>query len=396
MSMPKVAVIGGSIGGLTAANLLRDLGCEVDVYERTPQLLSGFGTGIVVQPELVRYLTERAGATLDEVSVPSSAMRYYDATSGALNGEVEAHWRFTAYNVIYQKLLEAFGTERYFLGKAMTGVKQRGGSAVAEFADGTSTEADLVVCADGGGSAARSQLLGVMPKYAGYVTWRAMVDEGQVSEATWEFFRDAFSYGLLDDSHIIAYPIPHVSAEGRVTGHSRLNFQWYWNVAEGDDLDELMTAVDGSRRPVSVHFDALPPASLEHFRSRAAAELHGPFRELITAAPTPFVTIVADSSIDRMAFGNVVLIGDAAITPRPHAAAGAAKACSDAWSLMEQLEAAGGHIATALQAWEPRQLEIGHAYLSKVRAMAAVLQHGGEFPPGAPEYRFGLPQPVRQ
>src|SRR5437016_2314650 len=69
MNMPKVAVVGGSIGGLTAGALLRDLGCDVDVYERSREPLVGLGTGIVVQPELVRYLLERANLDLDDISV---------------------------------------------------------------------------------------------------------------------------------------------------------------------------------------------------------------------------------------------------------------------------------------------------------------------------------------
>ena len=34
-SWPHVGVVGGSLGGLTAALVLRDLGREVDVFERT-------------------------------------------------------------------------------------------------------------------------------------------------------------------------------------------------------------------------------------------------------------------------------------------------------------------------------------------------------------------------
>lgn len=392
MSKTKVAVIGGSIGGLTAANLLRDLGCEVDVYERTPQPLSGFGTGIVVQPELVRYLLERAGATHDDVSVGSSSMRYYDAATSQLQGEVDASWRFTAYNAVYRKLLDAFGTSRYHLGRAVSRVTQGDGSGVVEFTDGSTVVADLVVCADGGGSVSRAELLDIRPAYTGYVTWRGLVDRDDISPETWDFFQDAFSYGLLPDSHIIAYPIPQVSAEGQLTGQPRLNFQWYWNVAEGEELDHLMTDADGVRRPVSVHHAALSEDILESLSKRAVEELDGPFRELIAAAPKPFVTLVSDAEVDQMAFGNIALIGDAAFTPRPHAAAGAAKAASDAWSLAESLERAEGDVGAALAAWQPRQLELGRAYLRKVRAMAEVLQHGGDFPPGAEEYRFGLPQ----
>lgn len=393
MSMPKVAVIGGSIAGLTAANTLRDAGCEVDVYERSPNLLSGFGTGIVVQPELVRYLLERTSTKLEDVSVPSAAMRYFDAASGNSKGEVDAQWRFTAYNAIYQKLLEAFGADRYHLNKTLAAVRPGAESATAVFADGTEVTADLVVCADGGGSVARTQLLGVEAKYSGYVTWRGMVDESDLSPETWAFFQDAFTYGLLPDGHIIAYPISRVSTEGEVTGETRLNFQWYWNVDEGPALDQLLTANDGGRRPVSVHFQSLTQENLDKFHSRADNELAPAFRELINGAPEPFVTIVSDAEVPQMAFDRLVLIGDAAFTPRPHAAAGAAKASDDAWSLAEHLVAASGDVASALRAWEPDRLAVGRAYLTKVRAMAAALQHGGDFPPGSAEFRFGLPRP---
>ncbi|ABL80129.1 MULTISPECIES: FAD binding domain-containing protein [unclassified Nocardioides] len=394
MSMPKVGVVGGSIAGLTAANLLRDAGCEVDVYERSDTLLSGFGTGIVVQPELVRYLLERTSTALEDISVPSNEMRYFDAASGRSAGQVKAGWRFTAYNAVYQKLLDAFGTERYHLGKELVLVTPGAETATATFADGAQVTADLLVCADGGGSVARSQLLGRKPDYAGYVTWRGMVDQSDVSTETWDFFQDAFTYGLLPDGHIIAYPISQVSSEGEVTGDTRLNFQWYWNVEAGEALDELMTANDGNRRPVSVHFPALPASSLEEFRSRATSQLAPNFRELITGAPQPFVTIVADADVPRMAFDRLALIGDAAFTPRPHAAAGAAKAAADAWALADRLVEASGDVQEALAAWEPERLAVGEAYLAKVRAMAAALQHGGEFPPGAAEFRFGLPRPA--
>ena len=390
--MPKVAIVGGSIAGLTAANLLRDAGCEVDVYERSAKLLSGFGTGIVVQPELVRYIVERTSTSLEDVSVPSSGMQYFDAATGACHRRTDTGWRFTAYNAIYQALLDAFGTDRYHLGKELQSVTPGTDEARATFTDGTTITADLLVCADGGGSLARAQLLDIRSQYAGYVTWRGMVDQDDVEESTWTFFQDAFTYGLLPDGHIIAYPISQVDPSGRVTGQTRLNFQWYWNVEAGDDLDQLMTAADGGRRPVSVHYKSLPAATLAELHDRATRELAPQFRDLINAAPAPFVTLVADAEVAQMAFERVALIGDAAFTPRPHAAAGAAKAADDAWGLTDQLLAHHGDVASALTSWEPQRLQVGRGYLAKVRAMAQALQHGGDFPPGAPQFRFGLPQ----
>ncbi|MFZ3561231.1 NAD(P)-binding protein [Streptomyces sp. BH055] len=383
----RIAVVGGSLAGLHAAVLLRDAGFEVDLYERSPAPLSGLGTGIVVQPEVVRYLLERTATTLEEISVSSHVMRYRRADSGDLFGEVPAGWRFTSYNSLYQGLLQSFGRERYHCGRALIGLDQDADRAELRFASGERVTADLVVCADGGFSTARQRLLGLQPEYSGYVTWRGVADRDTVSGETWDHFDEAFTYGLLDDGHIIAYPIPMTSVDSSVT--RGLNFQWYWNV-EGAALDELMTDTSGVRRPVSVHHGALRPEVLAEFRCRAKEGLAGPFAELLHAAAEPFVTVIADSDVPTVRVGRFVLIGDAAITPRPHAAAGAAKAAADAWDLVSSLTGSADDPLAALPAWEARRLAVGRAYLHKVRRMGGVLQNGGPFEPGDPANQFGL------
>jgi 2-polyprenyl-6-methoxyphenol hydroxylase-like FAD-dependent oxidoreductase len=56
----RVAVIGGSLGGLTVALLLRELGLDVTVYERSGAELEQRGAGIGFLPASSRYLVERA------------------------------------------------------------------------------------------------------------------------------------------------------------------------------------------------------------------------------------------------------------------------------------------------------------------------------------------------
>lgn len=316
----RIAVVGGSIAGLTAAGLLRDTGFEVDVYERSPAPLSGLGTGIVVQPELVRYLLERTPTTIDEISVPSSAMRYIRAADGSVIGEIDVDWRFTSYNALYHGLLQQFGIERYHLAHNLIGLQHDDAQVELTFTGERSVRADLAVFADGGASVARRQLTGVGPSYAGYVTWRGVAELDDLPGETVRYFEDAFTYGLLDDGHLIAYPIPVVNPDGST--RRALNYQWYWNVAEGSDLDDLMTDRSGNRRPTSVHNPALRPELLGEFRRRAVDELCRPFTELLLAAHEPFVTTIADADVPHMRIGRCVLIGDAAITPRPHAAAG--------------------------------------------------------------------------
>lgn len=390
MGLPRVAVIGGSLGGLTAAALLRDLGCEVDVYERTPEPLVGLGAGVVAQPELVRYLVERRGLDLDAISVGSTEIRHVEAGDGALRGTSAQAWRFTSYDVLYRGLLDAFGRDRYHLGHALVGLDQTDDAVELRFGNDATVECDLAIAADGGLSIVRQRLLGVVPGYAGYVSWRGLVARGAVSDATWEAFDGRFTYGHRPDGHLIVYPIPVLAPGGLEVVGRQLNYQWYWNVAEGAELDELMSDRDGLRRPVSVHHHVLQARVLRELERRAGAELCPAFAELLLAAEEPFLTLIADADTPRMAVGRVALIGDAAITGRPHTAAGGAKAAADGWTLAEALAEADGDVPAALAAWEPGRLAVGRALLAKVRRMGAALQHGGEFRPGDPANRWGL------
>jgi 2,6-dihydroxypyridine 3-monooxygenase len=388
--MPRVVVVGGSLGGLTAALLLRDIGCEVDVYERASAPLSGFGAGIVVQPESARYLVERTNITPEKISTPSSSIRYFDAERGSVIDELHIPARYTSYNALYRGLLQSFGRQRYHLGHALVGIAQDGEWVELRFAAGAVVRCELAVCADGAFSTARHRLFGVAPKYAGYISWRGLADRELLSPETWSFFEDRFTYGLLPDSHTIAYPIPIVDDDLRVTG-TQVNFQWYWNVPEGPELDEMMSGRDGLRRPSSVYADDMIERYVQLLHRRAREEIAvEPLVELMTRVRRPFLTLIADTGTPQMVVGRICLIGDAAITARPHGGAGGAKAAANAWALAEALVAWQGDVEAALRAWEPDQLQQGYTYLAKVRHMARLLQHGGVVNPRDPALRWGL------
>ena len=394
--MPRVAVVGGSIGGLTAAVLLRDIGCETDVYERSPTPLSDYGTGIVMQPEMTRYFVERTAIALEQISVQTSAIRYFDASDGTLIGELPDVWRHTSYSAVYRGLLGNYEPARYHLGQALVGLDQDADGVELRFASGTSVRCDLAVCADGGFSTARQRLLGITPAYSGYISWRGTASRAVLSSASWDFFDDRFTYGLLPDSHTIAYPIPVIGGGGELgVIDKQINFQWYWNIPEGPELDELMSDRDGNRRPVSVHADGVQQRYLDELHRRATDELGmEPLLELMTKAERPFLTVIADADTPQMVLGRICLLGDAAVTGRPHAAAGAAKAMLNAWALADALKSSGGDVEAALAAWEPAQLAQGKAMLAKVRHMGEKLQSGGRFVPGEWAFRWGLPQRI--
>src|ERR1700751_6476033 len=74
--MMRALVAGGSLGGLTAALVLRDQGWDVDVLERSAVPLQDRGAGIVAHPTPIRYPVERVGKGTVDIGVPDSSLRH--------------------------------------------------------------------------------------------------------------------------------------------------------------------------------------------------------------------------------------------------------------------------------------------------------------------------------
>jgi 2,6-dihydroxypyridine 3-monooxygenase len=386
-------VVGGSLGGLTAALVLRDLGCEIDVFERSTAELESRGAGIVVLDETVRYFRQRTDLELDQFTTVTGFLRYLDR-DGAVVFEESRRYRYSAWHSIYRALLGCFGRRRYHLGKEMAGFQRQGEQVQVRFADGSSAAYELLVCADGIASNARAVLQPqARPAYAGYVAWRGTVDEGRLSRAVRDLLADSICYQVAPDSHILLYPIP--ALDGSVVPGRRLaNFVWYRNYA-GDELNDLMTDRNGVRRDLTLPPGAAREAHLREVRAVAAAQLAPQFAEVVQRTKLPFVQVIFDIEVDQMAFGRVCLIGDAAFALRPHAAAGTAKAAADAWALAEALAATQGDIRVALPRWERQQLAVGRAVLERTRRNGDKSQFQGAWRPGDPELVFGLYEPGR-
>src|SRR5262249_60455310 len=79
-----VAMVGGSMGGLTTALLLRTLGHDVDVFERATGELTEFGAGIVAHEVSTRYFVERTTTSLDDMTVPVRTYRLLDRARSLL------------------------------------------------------------------------------------------------------------------------------------------------------------------------------------------------------------------------------------------------------------------------------------------------------------------------
>jgi 2,6-dihydroxypyridine 3-monooxygenase len=392
--MPSVAVIGGSLGGLTAALVLRDAGCDVRVFERSSSALQARGAGIAALDVTLRYLTERGGCRPEDVCSSTGWIRFLRADGSTEHEQRHLYW-FSSWNTIYRSLLSLFDADRYLLGREVVSFDLYDHGVSVTLADGSHARADLLVCADGVGSTARARLIpGVAPEYAGYVAWRGTLPERDASPATRRALGDAITYQVLDGSHILVYPIPALDGS-LLPGDRLINIVWYVNVAAGPELDQLMTGRDGIRRAVSLPPGAAADRAMAGMRRTAADVLAAPIAEVVTGMAEPFVQAIYDLGVPRMAFGRACLIGDAAFAVRPHAAAGTAKAADDGWALADELAASGGDVPAALAAWQRRQLTVGRALLARTRDIGDSSQFAGTFRPGDPKLIFGLHGPGR-
>ena len=384
-----IAVVGGSLGGLTAACLLADAGHRVVVYERSPAELEERGAGIGFLPATYRYLVDR-GLSLDDIAVPTGHIRYL-GRDGAVVHDDPHDYLFSSWNTVYRELLACFDRSAYRLAHELVSIELE--SLTLGFANGEVARPDVAVFADGVGSTARATLLpDVRPQYSGYVAWRGVVPETELSAATRSALDDAITYYVYANSHILVYPIP--GRDGSVRPGERLiNIVWYRNYLAGEDLHDLLLDVNGVSREVSVPPGALRAEHIAEAQAAALARLPTPIAEVVLAVEGLFVQVVLDLDVPRMVFGRSCLLGDAAFAVRPHAAAGTAKAADDAWTLRNALAQDPDDPAAALAAWEPGRLALGRSLQDRTRSIGRRSQVDGTWIAGDPELIFGLHGP---
>jgi 2,6-dihydroxypyridine 3-monooxygenase len=386
----EVAVVGGSLGALTAGCLLAGDGHDVTIYERSSVPLEERGAGIGFLPMTSRYLRERAGIDLTTIAVATHWIRTL-RRDGSDAHAAPHQYLFSSWNTVYRAMLRCFDPTRYLLAHELVALDAT--ATRLTFASGRVVEPDLAVCADGVGSTARAVLLpDAEPRYAGYVAWRGVVPETELTAVTRARLGDAITYYVYANSHVLVYPIP--GRDGSVAPGERLiNIVWYRNYLQGDDLDELLLDRTLSRRDVSVPPGALRAEHVAEALAVASSRLPAPIAEVVHAIPDLFLQVVFDLAVDRMTFGRTCLIGDAAFAVRPHAAAGTAKAAADAWTLREALAAHGNDVVTALTSWEPGQLALGRSLLERTRAIGRRSQVDNDWRAGDPDLIFGLYAP---
>ncbi|MGE8365104.1 FAD binding domain-containing protein [Cupriavidus sp.] len=370
-NQPKAIVVGGSLGGLFAANMLVRNGWNVEIFERTPEALAGRGAGIVTHPELFEALAA-AGVVVDDRIGVQVNTRVTLSRDGAAVSEREMPQTLTAWGKIYDLLGRAF-TGAYRTGATVTAVESHAGHAVVTLQDGSTHRAEMVIAADGFRSGIREQLLpSVSLEYAGYIAWRGLVDEAQISSATHAAIFDKFAFCLPPHEQILGYP---VAGDGNSIepGQRRYNFVWYRATREEDELPNLLTDGTGKYWANGIPPGVIRPDVLADMEGAATDFLAPQFAEIVAKTAQPLFQPIFDLTVPRMAFGRIALLGDAAFVARPHCGMGVTKAAGDAMAIARAL---AGHtsVSAALEAYSAERVQVGQAVVEHARHLGAYMQ----------------------
>jgi 2-polyprenyl-6-methoxyphenol hydroxylase-like FAD-dependent oxidoreductase len=356
--MRRALVIGGSLGGLMVAHLLRSIGWDTAVFERNDEELASRGVGLGTHPQLIAIL-KRAGIDFDESMGITPPRGVCLDGNGKIIIEQPMARTLSGWSRLYDALLDALPARTYRFGKKLTRVEQDADGVTAIFADGTSERGDLLVGADGVRSAVRAQFLPeVEPVYAGYVAWRAVLDEADMPPDLWREMVELYAFCLPEGEQLISYAVPGRDNDTAV-GRRAYNIIWY-RPTDRATLADICTDANGRHHAAGIPPPLIRPDVIARVKADAKAII-APQIAAIFAQTTPFFQPIYDLVSPRMVFGRVALAGDAAFVARPHAGAGTTKAALDAACLANSIRDANGDLAAGLKNYERMQLPFGRA-----------------------------------
>jgi len=386
----RALIVGGSMSGLLAALMLRRAGWDVDVFERVESELAGRGAGIVAQPDLIATL-RRLEIDPADLGVEIATRKILDP-SGRVAGEFECPQVLTAWERVYRLLRDAFPRERYHRGRGVTNFVQSQTSVVGHLSDGGAVEGELLVGADGLRSTIRQQCLPeLVPRYVGYVAWRALIAEAAFPPAIHGELFNYMTFCLPPGEQCLGYPVAGPDNDLRA-GYRRYNVVWYRPADERAELTHLLTDEKGTPHTISIPPPLIRREAIAQMRAAAERLLAPQFRKVVRLIDEPILQPIYDLETPRMAFGRIAIIGDAAFVARPHVAAGVAKAADDAAALVAALKVE--EVEPALRRFEAQRLPVGQRIIERARHLGAYLQATQTAEERARSQRHSIPEAV--
>jgi 2-polyprenyl-6-methoxyphenol hydroxylase-like FAD-dependent oxidoreductase len=386
----RALIVGGSMSGLLAGIMLMRHGWSVDIFERVQTELSGRGAGIVAQSELIARM-KALGLDTRDLGVAMTTRKILD-TAGRTVAVIECPQVLTAWERVYRVLRDEFPRAHYRRGCGIKTFAQAGRRVVAHLSDGSTTECDVLVGADGLRSTVRQICLpDVAPLYAGYVAWRALLPERAIPPAIHAELFELMTFCLPRGEQCLGYPVAGPDNELRA-GQRRYNVVWYRPANEETELPWLLTDDSGAVHSISIPLPLIRREAIAAMRAAAERLLAPQFREIVRLIDEPILQPIYDLESPRLAFGRVAIIGDAAFVARPHVAAGVSKAADDAAALAQALD--GDDVEAGLRRFEAERLPQGRKIIERARHLGAYLQATQTAEQRARSARHSIPEAV--
>jgi 2-polyprenyl-6-methoxyphenol hydroxylase-like FAD-dependent oxidoreductase len=320
----RVLVVGAGVGGISIARgLLRD-GHDVTVFERRPVVKAG-GGAVTIWSNGATVL-EQLGVDMDGAGELLSTLRVTTSTGrpvatldlAAIVNRLGAPVRMVPRRVLLERLLEGFPAERIWCNARAVGVVRTQDGVRLEFEDGSWTEGDLLIGADGLHSMVRG-IVGAEPaEPTGWCSWQGLATLPGVVE------KQVAQMIIGEHGNVGLWP----------AGGS--DVQWWFDlpwsrefVRPPDPIDMIRSNFKGWSDPVDQVLAMLTDEDL---------------------APSPFPHF--RHPIPRSGQGAVTLLGDAAHTMPPTLAQGTNQALLDTMVLREALHTSNRDLSSALRWYE--------------------------------------------
>ena len=316
----RIAIVGGGLAGLAAANALKTFGMKAEVFEAAPAL-GEIGAAVNSSPQAVKALQAiGVGDKVAAVGHLSRGIYTRNMQTGEFlefNDRLKAAERFGApyYTFHRADLLDALASgldhSAVHLGHRLIGVEERSDRIALSFANGADVEAEFVIGADGVRSVIRQTLYGDdNPTYTGQMVWRSLLNGNDVPEDVMEPMGHTQWVG--PGCHFIAYYI----RQGKLV-----------NIVTQEDTDKWVEegwSTRGDPEEMRLSFPNPEPRLAKLLSLVTECSKWGLFTRPLT---------------QNWGRGRIQLIGDAAHAMLPNAGQGACQAFEDAYVLGRWLEA---------------------------------------------------------
>jgi 2-polyprenyl-6-methoxyphenol hydroxylase-like FAD-dependent oxidoreductase len=341
------------------------------VFERSGGALADRGASIGTRPELFEILSA-IGIELDASAGVAVTSRICLDRAGTIVGELPVRSINSAWDRIYRPLRRALPDELYRAATRVERIEQDGDGVAAMLADGGRERADLLIAADGINSTIRAQLApDMVPHYAGYVAWRGVIEESEMTPAEHALLFGRMCFALPEGELLLALGMPGRDDDTR-PGHRRYYWIWFRPADEARALPALCTDASGRCHGSSIPPPLVREEVIRELQDAAEARLPPPLAAIIRRTRLPYPHGIFDLAAPRLVFGRALLLGDAAFVARPHVGAGITKAALDAKGLVEALRAEPD-LSAALARYDRERRAFGSALVARARHLGAYL-----------------------